>query len=244
MSFVDVPLVQETISPDRCECSLRSGLGAVLAQSDSLNPTISCVPLLSVLLWHRSDNLVFVLVLGGAAQLTIGEGVECKLKGVLQVVDDVKGPVTRKDYDIYQAPAGDALFGKAVNCLGYERVVTAVAQPSGSASQEDGRSPPPSSTSSFSMTTPPVGFDKVRPLINQQVDMQGREQITECLLTGVKVSAQTEAEEGHTVTHIHQCAPSFGWQRCRVQRSVLPSEADLAVLHLLFLPCSQALDIC
>ena len=146
---------------------------------------------------------MFVLVLGGAAQLTIGEGVECKLKGVLQVVDDVKGPVTRKDYDIYQAPAGDALFGKAVNCLGYERAMTAVAQPSSSAFQEDGPSPLSSSTSSFPMTAPPVGFDKVRPLINQQVDMQGREQITECLLTGVKVSAEREAKEGHTVTDTH-----------------------------------------
>ena len=38
-----------------------------------------------VLLWHRSDNLVFALVLGGASMITVGEGVECKIKGVLQV---------------------------------------------------------------------------------------------------------------------------------------------------------------
>ncbi len=38
-----------------------------------------------VLLWHRSDNLAFALVLGGAASISAGEGVECKIKGVLQV---------------------------------------------------------------------------------------------------------------------------------------------------------------
>lgn len=84
----------------------------------------------------------------------------------VQVVDDSKGPMTRKDYDIFAAPAGDALFGRVVNYFGFERQATAGAS---------------------SGPAPPLGFDKTRPLINQQVDMQGREQITECLLTGVKV---------------------------------------------------------
>ncbi len=90
------------------------------------------------------------------------------------MVDEAKGPVTRKDYDIVQAPAGDALFGKVVNFFGYERTLSS---PPGSMSPSSS-SPP---------LTPPIGMDKVRPLINQQVDMKGREQITECLLTGVKV---------------------------------------------------------
>ncbi len=38
-----------------------------------------------VLLWHRSDNLVFALILGGAYAVKAGDRVECKIKGVLQV---------------------------------------------------------------------------------------------------------------------------------------------------------------
>lgn len=39
----------------------------------------------SVLLWHRSDNLAFAIVTGGAPLIQTGEAVECKIKGVLQV---------------------------------------------------------------------------------------------------------------------------------------------------------------
>ncbi len=49
------------------------------------NPAL-CWPLdCSVLLWHRSDNLAFVLVLGGASAISVGTVAECKIKGVLQV---------------------------------------------------------------------------------------------------------------------------------------------------------------
>ena len=82
-----------------------------------------------------------------------------------QVVDEVKGPVTRKDYEIYHSPAGETLFGKVVNAVGFERMPGSDAAVSGG----------------------PVGFDKSRPLINAQVNMNAREQITECLLTGIKV---------------------------------------------------------
>ena len=61
----------------------------------------------SALLWHRSDSLSFALVTGGAARVAAGEGVECKIKGVLQVVDEARGPVTKKDYDALQSPAGE-----------------------------------------------------------------------------------------------------------------------------------------
>ncbi len=55
-------------------------------------------PACSVLLWHRSDNLSFCLVLASSEQapIAVGDAVECKIKGVLQVVDDVRGPLTRK----------------------------------------------------------------------------------------------------------------------------------------------------
>jgi hypothetical protein len=150
-------------------------------------------------MWHRSDNLAFAIIMGGGAGVCAGEGVECKIRGVLQVgagggagggpeevggggrlgalagvrlqlqlaapgrrhglqlpeghacscsglqrggpgpgagttrlrpsphlhhppthppthpwqvIDEVKGPVTRKDYELVMAPAGDSLLGK------------------------------------------------------------------------------------------------------------------------------------
>ena len=39
----------------------------------------------SVLLWRRSDNVCFALILGGAHNVTAGDRVECRLKGILQV---------------------------------------------------------------------------------------------------------------------------------------------------------------
>ena len=39
----------------------------------------------SVLLWRRSDNVCFALILGGANNVTAGDRVECRLKGILQV---------------------------------------------------------------------------------------------------------------------------------------------------------------
>jgi hypothetical protein len=36
-------------------------------------------------MWHRSDNMAFVIVTGGAGLVQEGEAVECKIKGVLQV---------------------------------------------------------------------------------------------------------------------------------------------------------------
>lgn len=131
------------------------------------------------MLWHRSENLVFALILGGASLISVGEGVECKIKGVLQVVDEVKGPSTRKDYDILQAPTGDKLFGKLVNYVGYQRNLMAAEEASASMTIP--------AVSADVPAVPPIGFDKVRPLINPQIDMQCRDQISECLMTGVKV---------------------------------------------------------
>lgn len=38
-----------------------------------------------VMLWRRSDNVVFALLLGGAGLVAVGDGVECQVKGILQV---------------------------------------------------------------------------------------------------------------------------------------------------------------
>lgn len=37
------------------------------------------------MLWRRSDNVVFALLLGGAGLVSVGDGVECQVKGILQV---------------------------------------------------------------------------------------------------------------------------------------------------------------
>ena len=37
------------------------------------------------MLWRRSDNVVFALLLGGAGLVAVGDGVECRVKGILQV---------------------------------------------------------------------------------------------------------------------------------------------------------------
>ncbi|KAF8063752.1 atpA [Scenedesmus sp. PABB004] len=71
-----------------------------------------------ILLWHRSDNLAFAIVAGGADSIQPGEGVEPKVKGILQVLDEARGPITRKEYELMQAPAGDSLYGAAVNYIG------------------------------------------------------------------------------------------------------------------------------
>ncbi len=40
------------------------------------------------LLWRRSDNICFALLLGGGAGVEVGEGVECKVKAILQARAD------------------------------------------------------------------------------------------------------------------------------------------------------------
>lgn len=118
----------------------------------------------SVLLWRRSDNLVFALLLGGAALVTVGDGVECRVRGILQVVDESEGPSTKREYEPTLVPVGDALRGCIVDFLG--RRVNPDGTPA--ADQE------------------PVGTNRKLPLLNDQPDMESREQINEPLITRVK----------------------------------------------------------
>ena len=37
-----------------------------------------------VLLWRRSDNICFALLLGSGEGVTVGEAVECQVQGILQ----------------------------------------------------------------------------------------------------------------------------------------------------------------
>jgi len=130
---------------------------------------------IGVLLWHRSDNISFVLILGGASAITEGTGLECKITGVLQVMDEAKGPVTKKQYELFEVPAGEALFGRVTNYVGL-----AVGD------LEHLDSNQAASTSLSSVARKAVGMDRTRPLLNTQVPMALREQICESLLTGVK----------------------------------------------------------
>ena len=80
----------------------------------------------------------------------------------LQVVDDDKGPSTKREYEIARVPAGEALAGKVVDFLG--RAPSSQVQ---------------------------LGTSVMVPLFGEQPDMEAREQIAEALLTGVKVSTAT-----------------------------------------------------
>lgn len=76
----------------------------------------------------------------------------------VQIVDESKGPSTKRDYDIATVPVGSRLTGQSTDFLG---------RTAGSTAQ--------------------LGSDAVLPIFNQQVSVDDREQIAESLLTGVKV---------------------------------------------------------
>lgn len=40
---------------------------------------------LGVLLWRRSDNMVYALILGRQSAVEVGEAVECRIRAILQV---------------------------------------------------------------------------------------------------------------------------------------------------------------
>ena len=61
---------------------------------------------------------MFSLITSGSALVNIGDGVECKVTGILQVVDEVDGPSTKKEYEAAMVPVGDGLNGQVVDFLG------------------------------------------------------------------------------------------------------------------------------
>ncbi len=52
-------------------------------------------------MWRRSDNICFVLLLGGDDSVEVGEQVECKVKGILQVCSVCAhgSDITKPSYD-------------------------------------------------------------------------------------------------------------------------------------------------
>lgn len=115
-------------------------------------------------MWRRSDNLVFALLLGGSQLVNVGDGVECKVRGILQVMDETEGPSTKREYEPTRVPVGKELIGHVVDYLGR-------------ALPDNGGEP---------LSLQPLGADIHLPLLNVQPDMESREQIAEPLITGVK----------------------------------------------------------
>ncbi len=118
------------------------------------------------LMWRRADNLVFALLLAGAELVTVGDGVECRVAGILQVLDEAEGPATKREYAAAAAPAGSALAGAVVDHLG---------RPLGA----DGAAP-------AALGAPPLGADLLVPLFAAPPDMESRECLNEALFTGVR----------------------------------------------------------
>ena len=92
---------------------------------------------------------------------------ECRVRAILQVVDESEGPSTKREYELTRVPAGEALRCKVVDYLGRPLAVSI----DGHISLEDGI---------------PMGTDIQIPMVNAQPDMESREQIAEALFTGVK----------------------------------------------------------
>ena len=86
-----------------------------------------------------------------------------QLPDVLQVVDETRGPTTKRNYAIFKVPTGDELQGAAVDFVG--RPLAGVAPP-----RQD-----------------QLGPSALTPLFNREIPMDGRQQIAEALVTGVKV---------------------------------------------------------
>lgn len=89
---------------------------------------------------------------------------ECRVRGILQVVDSDEGPSTKREYEAMSVPVGKALVGQIVDYLGR----------------------PVSENGGELISEIALGTDKYLPLLNAQPDMESREQITEALVTGVK----------------------------------------------------------
>lgn len=122
------------------------------------------------LLWRRDDNLVYVSVLEGPEKVTVGEGVRCSVQGVLQLVDETTGPVTRRDYEVVKVPTGPAIKGQVVDYLGRPRGSTTM-----------------------------LGGPMV-PLFNRSPDMESREPINAGHITGNKfIDALTPIGKGQSL---------------------------------------------
>ena len=155
----------------------------------------------SALLWRRSDNLCFALLLDGGEEskekegngipcVSAGDECECKVKAILQVVDAAVGPTTKREYELVTVPVGDGSLGKVVDFLGREVDLN---------QDDDESSSSSTSTSTSSSSSPPSlpGSSAFAPLFALPPTMDAREPISEPLHTGVKgIDALTPVGRG------------------------------------------------
>jgi hypothetical protein len=106
----------------------------------------------------------------------------------VQVVDDVKGPITRKDFEVVTVPAGDEAWGgPALDHIG-RPLQQLEADQAGAKGAAATASASTSSTGSGSAGSSGSSSGVARrPLIGNPPAMKDREQICESLFTGVKV---------------------------------------------------------
>lgn len=126
------------------------------------------------------------------------------------MLDETRGPITRKEYELMQAPAGDSLYGAVVNYIGqpitevdtpanraavqkHKSKLAAVAAVNAQQQQGEQQYRPAGVLTSWEEDDGPdiaghgidaLGLERLKPLINQQVAMKNRDQITESLFTG------------------------------------------------------------
>ncbi|KAL6784330.1 ATP1B [Auxenochlorella protothecoides x Auxenochlorella symbiontica] len=118
-----------------------------------------------VLLWRTSAGAIFVLVLRDSSPgVKAGDGVVCRLRAILQVVDDAVGATTKRDYDVVDVPVGKCLEGRTWSP---DQLLDWRGQ-SGQAAALPSITPGPRA-----------------PLLAAQIPMADREQIAEALYTGV-----------------------------------------------------------
>jgi hypothetical protein len=152
-----------------------------------------------------------------------------------QVIDEAKGPITRKDYELYQAPAGESLMGHVVNFLGQPHTgLTGDSASSGSntaaaASRPGGRAREPpgaAEAEAAGADSGLLGSEATRPLINQQVAMKNRDQISESLFTGA-------------------CCATWQLSNRRAQASMWSANSQLLHTHAAqHMPLCQAWFLC
>ena len=90
------------------------------------------------------------------------------MPGVLQVVDETRGPTTKRNYAIFKVPTGDELQGAVVDFVGRPLAGAAPVR------QDQ------------------LGPSALTPLFNREIPMDGREQIAEALVTGVRVRGPSQ----------------------------------------------------
>ena len=103
--------------------------------------------------------MVFALVSDG--DVSVGDTVDCRFSGILQVADEDHGPQTKRRYKLAKVPVGDDVVGQVVNFLGY---------PIKDGVTEQKR----------------VGTSSMYPLLKAPPNMEDRESIDSPLITGVK----------------------------------------------------------